>query len=376
MEQKSLEPVRAAVRGLLEESPAYRSLDPQAQTRLAHDMVQVSSYLADPGWLAAHGKDRVVRGLASDPIDDIKRATANPDKQVAFDAKGVRQGVQEFGNLVKTVDFPAFVSGLVKGVFNAVVDASIQQMQAYGEMLSAVAKTAEQFAQDNVSDGQVRDHIRNRYPSLIDVDTSGPVSRLKLKEGADESSVDLGKEFNLDKAIDLSDEDSEAALIAAAKVEIGRQRQQLMATKVLLGIKRIVVTDGKINAKVVFEINASDQAKRTAKAALHDEQASASSVTTSASAGAPWASASASASASQSHTTSVSSSVDDTSESKANLKAQLTGEVHLAFKSETFPLERMVDTGGMALLADKSKPSSPRAAAGKTASSTPSGATK
>src|SRR5581483_5450380 len=117
MEKASLDHVRSAVRGLLEGSAAFRNLDAQAQSTLAHDMVQVASYLADPGWLKdgrAPGTERV---LASDPIEDVKRATADPDKQVSFEAKGVKQGVEQFGNLVKTVDFPAFVSGLVKGVF-------------------------------------------------------------------------------------------------------------------------------------------------------------------------------------------------------------------------------------------------------------------
>ena len=39
----------------------------------------------------------------------------------------------------------------------------------------------------------------------------------------------------------------------------------------------------------------------------------------------------------------VRSSVDDESESKAQMKAQLTGEVNVNFKSETLPPERMLD---------------------------------
>src|SRR3954471_22108327 len=109
MQNRSLDHVRSAVRGLLEESAAFRSLDAQAQSTLAHDMVQVADYLADPEWLKEKRPPASERGLASDPIDDVKRATANPDKQVAFESKAVKQGVEAFGNLVKTVDFPAFV---------------------------------------------------------------------------------------------------------------------------------------------------------------------------------------------------------------------------------------------------------------------------
>jgi hypothetical protein len=37
---------------------------------------------------------------------------------------------------------------------------------------------------------------------------------------------------------------------------------------VLLGINRIVVTEGAINAKVVFDLKAADQAQRGARASL------------------------------------------------------------------------------------------------------------
>jgi hypothetical protein len=57
-----------------------------------------------------------------------------------------------------------------------------------------------------------------------------------------------------------------------------------------------------------------------------------------------------------SHETTVGSAVDERSDSRAQLKAQLTGDVRLAFKSETFPLERMVDLLGMQNLQKKAAP--------------------
>ena len=57
-----------------------------------------------------------------------------------------------------------------------------------------------------------------------------------------------------DVSVDFDDDDSEAALMLAAKQQLSRERQQLMATMVLLGINRIVATNGQINAKVVFDL--------------------------------------------------------------------------------------------------------------------------
>ena len=273
----------------------------------------------------------------------------------------MREGVEAFGQLVKKVDFPAFVSGLVQGVFKAVVDSSIEQMKAYGELLSATAKTVDQFASDHITEAQARDYVANRYPSAIEVDTSGEGgARLKPKEGADQDAVDLGKAFNVGQQVDLNDEASELAVVNAAKLEMAKSKQQLLATMVLLGINRIVITDGHINAKVVFDMRADDTASRLAKAEMHDEQQSHAEV---GAVGFGWGGA-AFAGAGTSHVATVGSAVDDTSQSRAEVKANLTGEVRLNFKSETFPLERMVDTGGMQMLNQRAQPGAAPPAAG------------
>jgi hypothetical protein len=355
-------PVRTAVRALLQQSEAFRALPPPEQRALANHMVKVGSYLAEPGWL---DQPPVVRSLGdgekkeeANPVEDLKKRLAGGPGQVGetFTAGAVREGVEAFGKMVKTVDFPAFVSGLVQGVFKAVVDASIEQMKAYGELLSATAKTVDQFASDHISEGQARDYIANRYPSAVQVDTSGDTARLQPKDGSD--AVDLGKAFNVGQEVDLNDEASELALVNAAKLEMARSKQQLLATMVLLGINRIVVTDGHINAKVVFDMRADDSAARHATAEMHDEQKSHSQI---GAAGFGWGGAVA-ASAGQSHMATVASAVDDTSQSKAEVKANLTGEVRLNFKSETFPLDRMVDTGGMQMLNQQAQPGAQPAA--------------
>jgi hypothetical protein len=69
----------------------------------------------------------------------------------------------------------------------------------------------------------------------------------------------------------------------------------------------------------------------------------------------------------------VASAVDDSSESKAQVKAQLSGDVRLAFKSETFPLEKMVDVMGLKQLQDKSQPAA-RGVSAPVAAAAPGGA--
>lgn len=362
-EAAPIDEVRAEVRALLERSPAFLAMSAPEQRAFANSMVRVGSFLGrDPGWIerpdagpATALADPGTAGEPRDPVERLKDRLASDPELIGdqFRAGAVREGVEQFGEMVKKVDFPAFVSGLVNGVFKAVVDASMEQMRAYGELLTACTKTVDEFANDNITDAMARDHVRSRFPASVDVETVDQTTRLRLRRDAD--GAELGKAYGI-SSIDLEDPQSEAKLIAAAKVELGRQRQQLLATMVLLGINRIVITDGRINAKVVFDMRADDSARRRAKAQLQDEQQSRSSQGAAAAAWSPWGGGGAYAHSAQSHVATVESSVDDTSQARAEVKAQLTGEVQLRFKSETFPLERMVDTGGMALLNARAQP--------------------
>jgi len=72
------------------------------------------------------------------------------------------------GGFIEAVDFPAFVSGLVQGVFQAIVDASIAQMEAYAELVDSVAKSVDEFTRDHVSGEQARASLLERHPELFE----------------------------------------------------------------------------------------------------------------------------------------------------------------------------------------------------------------
>ncbi len=101
---------------------------------------------------------------------------------------------EEVRGLIGDVDFPSFVAELIRGVFQAIVQSSIEQMKAYAEMVQAVAKSLDDFTKD--AEDKDRDHLTGRYPQL--------------------------------------------------------------ATMVLMGINRIVVTDGRIKGKVHFDLKSRD----------------------------------------------------------------------------------------------------------------------
>jgi hypothetical protein len=337
--------VRKEVGQILSQSAAWQQLEPAERVKFARDMERVAGYLSsDPGWLDAAAPPGAT-GMAAEamgPVDDLKKRLAEKPGQVGTDFKAgaMKQGVEEFGNLVQTVDFPAFVSGLIQGVFQAIVDASIQQMEAYGELLAATAKSVGQFADDHIADDQAREQVAQRFPSLVKVDRDEDGTRRLVPASDDGGDTAALQEFaRSTERVDLSSAESERKFVTAAKLELARQRQKMMALMVMLGINRIVVTNGRINAKVIFDIKAQDTASRNATAGMSDRDATESGQVATAHFG--WGAAG--GYGKQAHTTSVRSAIDDSSESKAQMKAQLSGDVRVNFKSETLPPERMLD---------------------------------
>jgi hypothetical protein len=173
---------------------------------------------------------------------------------------GIAMGVQQTGELLREVNFPNFVAELIQGVFQAVVDASLQQMRAYGELVQSVAMSLSDFRDQNVSENQGRDHLVARYPTLMQVNIVDGQPKVGPRPGA--SSADLPNfrdELGLDDDVtELDEETIEEKLVPAARNDLARSRQTLLATTLLMGINRIVVTDGKINAKLRFDFRARD----------------------------------------------------------------------------------------------------------------------
>lgn len=285
----TLEAVRPAVRDLLLSVPSYKQLAPEEQQKIAAGMVKIASYMANPSGAFTSP----ISSAQADPVEATKQRLSQAPGQVGkdFKAGAVAQGVEQFGALVQKVDFPSFVGGLIKNVFQAIVESSIEQMRAYGELVANVAKTVDEFAQDNITQNNTRDWLAQKYPDALGVETGSdssfadgdtaapPAPKLATKgDNAEDDLKKISADVDLDKPVtDISDEAEEARLVQAARLQMARGRQQLLASMVMMGINRIVVTDGLINAKVIFDIQAKDTTTRKATASngghlefLHD----------------------------------------------------------------------------------------------------------
>ncbi len=288
--------VRQSVAQLLTRSDAFRRMSPADQQDIARNTAMIADYLARPEGIEGN---RIPGGVgqakptqptsramffgstnetpAEATWDERKSAVGDIGKE-KFKAEAGHEGVTLTNRMVNEVKFPAFVSSLIEGVFQSITKSSIDQMRAYQEMIASVAKSLREFTEDNVSPNQGRDHMVDQFPDLFEIGfdewSESRDPRLKLREGADEGEALKNVNSKLEfqdgqlKSLDLSDENVEMALIENSRMQLARQRQQLMASIVLMGINRIVVTDGRISAKIIYDVRTQDaySRRRTASA--------------------------------------------------------------------------------------------------------------
>ena len=69
------------------------------------------------------------------------------------------------GGDARAAEFPDFVADLLEGVFEAIVDASIEQMEAYADLLEDASESTERFAQD--ANGRTEARQRERLLAIM-----------------------------------------------------------------------------------------------------------------------------------------------------------------------------------------------------------------
>lgn len=242
---------------------------------------------------------------------------------------------------LNAIDFPTSVADLVKGTFQAIVDTSIWQMGAFSELLANVAKTVEEFMADNISDNQARNWLANSYPRVIRLDTSGEVARaVRSETAADAQAVQQSIKRNLQVPDDIDDDTIETVLVPASHRKLAQSRQKVLATMVLMSINRIVVTSGRIQASMDFRIDIADRGlAESASPGRFQERGDS-----------PLQLVSIAGQGTVKDNGCPLLELGEDSESEINVEANLSGEVDLKFKWETFPLERFADAGVIGMI--------------------------
>ncbi len=391
--------VRHAVANMLTHTPAFRAMSANDRAEIAKNTALVADYIARPEGFEANRLEPQAQALAdgdksgAETSWEERKGAVDDIGKGKFEAGAAREGAAVAGELLKAVQFPTFVSGLINGVFQSITDSSIRQMEAYQKMIAAVATSLKQFMDDNVDENQGRDHMVDQFPDLFDIGfddfDENPSPKLRLREGVDESEAlkqvnnKLQFENGALKSLDLSDANVEKALVENSRLQLARQRQQLMASIVLMGINRIVVTDGKISAKIIYDVKAQDSMKKRRSATAQDyaRNADGSLQTTYAGSG-EYDSGSSSSGSYQRGADggsdydsdyyakgkyqyenkpiiTASTAASETSEASIQTKIQLSGAVDVNFKSDYLPLDKMATPGMIAAIQGNSTPVDP-----------------
>ena len=329
----------------LRQNPGFRRLGPDEQRALAHDLGRIEQILGS-------GADPYSLGLATPA--DLQRDLGGPGPAGAPSAGGAAppapappaappartRNVDTAGRVVaeqvEAVNFPGFVAGLIHGTFQAIVNATVQQLREYADLVASLSQSVEAFARDNVSADQVRSWLASRYPTDVRIEAPPPGKsggpRLAPTPAAKGQSPAWLEQFGLGGA-ELTAEITEGPLLDSGRQRLAEDRLQTLATMVLMGINRIVINDGDIRAKVQIYAVARD--KTDVELAMASMAQGASIAGRQVSAATP---------------TMMVQTVKANAQAEASVKTNLTGEVRIRFSSQTFPLERFADSAAIQLL--------------------------
>jgi hypothetical protein len=352
-------------------APAFQALDANTRAELTGAVDRVAGYLeADPaaalsdplaGQLAGPGDLRQRMGAAQPGVapQPASPAAGQPSPAAApapgAPAAGGGGTIGRVGEATRAtlgaIDFPQFVASLIQGTFKAIVDASIQQMEAYAALLKNVAGTVDRFMDDNVTEGMAKDHLATEHPWLFKKETSKGTPELVTDRTANRELPGFLKDLGFSAPAEIDKTAVQEVVVPATRRTLAETRQSTLATMVLLGIIRVVVDDGEIKAKLMFHIDASETTS------LKFDQQKATTGNMAGEAGTGMFNAQ----ALMVNTASINAQSD------INIRADLTGEVRVKFRSETFPLERFADSAAIQLINSNAKvperPPAPAAAA-------------
>jgi hypothetical protein len=313
---------RARARNLLGSSTEFREMEPSEQMalyrRTVNDIAQELAAGARP------------------PEAVAMLGPLQPASRMIDDQRHLNQRIDQLGDIaadfVEAVDFPAFVSDLLGGVFDANLAVTVKQMEAFANLLKQATASLAKFvnAIDNTSAfGYLADNQGDDFSMDFEDD----------EESGGQRAVLTDKEGNVlarDRE-DIGDNELKAKIMDA-KIAMAREQRALLREILLMGVTRLVVQKGNVKAGVIFDFKATEKIAKQDKAAAKDARSSGHSVSASGGLlgsifGGPRAGSTFSHQQSQISVSSA-KSVADTA-----LAAKLTGSVDITFFSDFFKLD-------------------------------------
>ncbi|SAL05089.1 hypothetical protein AWB81_07012 [Caballeronia arationis] len=333
-EQPYLDQARTSARAVLAQSNMFKSMSLSEQQEIYSTLVE------DEKRKAMKRAGVLAKSMATDSGKEMGYKGYDPS---------FGQDTKAFTELVDSVDFPQFVGDLLKAVFNANLRVMKEQTDSYIKLMKEATKSTADFVK-NVKDDE---------------------SFLKLAEAKQEQySVTSERQADGSNKIVLATPDGDkvdpedAAVkkdILEAKVLMAKEHRAALREVLLMGVTRLVVEKGEIEASVDFSVKAGRESK-----AHHDDQnINVTSLNTEYDGGGIGAIFGGPSGSLSSTNTNIQV---NTSDKKAtdDLSATLHGKVNIKFKTDYFKLDNfanMYGDGGVAALKPPATGSAPAAPA-------------
>lgn len=272
--------------------------------------------------LVQNAKTKQGADRASNLIDDSRHE------------KGFEDGVDAFEDLVDSVDFPAFVRDLLKSVFDANISVMKAQTDDYirlmKEATSGLAKFIKQI-DDTTTFAYLAENKPDEFNISMDQDADGN-EKMNLTNPKGEVLAEDGKSG------DIGDNQVKA-MIMDAKIKMAQEHRAALREMVLMGLTRLVVEKGEIEAEVNFEFKGTRSGDKHDKAMNKTSESSGSSKRANTGAVMSFLGIGGGAGKTSSKQTTKFSVSSANSKTEDELKAKLRGFVKIQFKTDYFKLD-------------------------------------
>ncbi|MCC6318281.1 MAG: hypothetical protein IT361_11385 [Gemmatimonadaceae bacterium] len=296
--------------------------------------------------------DEHVRELSAPNGADLSGALAGPPKpkrasDLINDRRHENRRIDQAGELagefIENVDFPKFVRDLLKGVFDANLQVTIQQMEAYQKLLKTATKSVAEFA-NAVDNTAAFGYLAENQGDDFSIDFDDNEKSDKNPQGTVLTTKD-------GQRVDIGDNEIKAKIMDA-KIAMAKEQRALLRETILMGISRLVVERGKVKASVLFDIKAGEKIDKADKAAMKEAHSSGTSMKASGGLiGSIFGGPSGGHTRSDSKTQISISSAKSTA--TTSLEAKLAGEVEIIFKRDYFKLDNFASMYSGVTAADR-----------------------
>jgi hypothetical protein len=164
---------------------------------------------------------------------------------------GFDSSVDAFEDLVDSVDFPKFVADLMFAVFDANLDVMKRQTDNYIRLLREATKATADFIRQTSDE--------DAFANLVE--TKPEQFGITMKNNADGSS-EMILSTPEGEPVDMEDNEVKARIVDA-KIALAKEHRAALREVILMGVTRLVVEKGEIEAAVEFRITANRTSDRS-----------------------------------------------------------------------------------------------------------------